>query len=100
MHIVNTHHCFPRSSTHSPSFLAQERLGLAPVDESKAYMHFLIGRHLEPQLNAFLRQLEVRVCLTRTCARGAAVSAPALATLAWRAHRDTASRGMRVKRAL
>ncbi|GFR51512.1 hypothetical protein Agub_g13927, partial [Astrephomene gubernaculifera] len=36
----------------------QERLGLAPVEESKAYMHFLVDRAREPQLNGFLKQLE------------------------------------------
>ncbi|GLC34108.1 hypothetical protein PLESTB_000838300 [Pleodorina starrii] len=36
----------------------QDRLGLAPVDESKAYMHFLIARDKEPLLNAFLAELE------------------------------------------
>ncbi|EFJ52653.1 hypothetical protein VOLCADRAFT_85850 [Volvox carteri f. nagariensis] len=36
----------------------QERLGLAPVDESKAYMHFLVDREKEPLLNSFLVELE------------------------------------------
>ncbi|GLI66002.1 hypothetical protein VaNZ11_009613 [Volvox africanus] len=38
----------------------QDRLGLAPVDESKAYMHYLISRDKEPQLNSFLAELEAR----------------------------------------
>ncbi|GIL63848.1 hypothetical protein Vafri_17847 [Volvox africanus] len=38
----------------------QDRLGLDPVDESKAYMHYLISRDKEPQLNSFLAELEAR----------------------------------------
>ncbi|GIL78966.1 hypothetical protein Vretimale_187 [Volvox reticuliferus] len=36
----------------------QDRLGLAPIDESKAYTHYLVSRDKEPQLNGFLADLE------------------------------------------
>lgn len=35
-----------------------EGLGLEPVDESKAYISFVVGRELEPQLAAFMARLE------------------------------------------
>ncbi len=39
-----------------------ERLGLqAPVQDSKAYMVYRVQRDKEPQLNGFLKELEVGV---------------------------------------
>lgn len=59
MHVLASSFCPVPALPAAPHPSSQERLGLAPVEESKAYISWLVERSREEALVAFLRDLEV-----------------------------------------